>query len=431
MTDQQTPNYDDAEALRKRKDYPSALKQFSQIWQQNPSPFVGWRYAFCLRKVGQLKNSEQVAREALEKYPEDRFTKSELGWILYEKELKPAKEDNNLHNAISAANQILELNSDGIALAKTVLAVMKIAKGRKNWSILLHWADRIAPDALDDKPMIFDGKRGMSDRETWYVGRARALLELGRSNEARQFARTGLTEFPDEIFLLRTSALALASSGDIAGGIAEMRSLLAHRRASWYMKAELAELEHQLGNYDEAYRLICDAVSSSGQSEEYKLKYFESLAQIALALGKLDVAAEHIALAKAIRSSESWRIPSDLVKVENDVLVALQSSGKTWPELPQDPRQLGRLCSQRWKEGKDTGKQFYSGTVKDYPEGRHFAFIKRDDGGEDVYVIVRDLPRNCNRSDSRVEFTLKTSYDQKKERESTQATSIRCSKEYL
>jgi tetratricopeptide (TPR) repeat protein len=429
MTDSQTPNYENAEALRKNKSYAEACEQFAQIWQQNPSPFIGWRYAFCLRKVGQLEDAERVAREALAKYPEDKFTKSELGWILYEKELKPAKEESDLGRIVHVANQVLALNSDGMALAKVVLAVMKVAKGRKNWKVLLEWADRLTPENLDNQPMVFDGKRGMSDRETWCVGRARALLELERFDEACQFAQAGLADFPDEIFLRRTAALALARSGDLVGGIAEMRSLLTHRRADWYMKAELAELEYRAGNYHEAYRLICDAVSTPRQSEEYKLGYFVTLAQIALALGKLDVATEHIALAKAIRSSKGWRIPSELVQVEKDVLAALRASNKVWPELSQDPKQLGRLCRRRWQEGKDEGVQFYRGTVKPYPEGRHFAYIKRDDGGEDVYVIVRDLPRNCSEPGSRVEFALKTSFDKKKGRESVQATNVRCVRE--
>ncbi len=429
MTDIQAPNYENAETLRKNKSYPEACEQFAQIWQQNPNPFVGWRYAFCLRKIGQLEDAEKVAREALAKYPEDKYTKSELGWILYERELKPAKEESDLGRIVHVAEQILSLNPEGLSLAKVALAVMKVAKSRENWEVLLEWADRLTPENLNDQPMMFDGKRGMSDRETWYVGRARALLELERFDEARQFAQAGLAEFPDEIFLRRTAALALAYSGDLVGGIAEMRALLTHSRADWYMKAELADLEYRAGNFNEAYRLICDAVSNPRQSEEYKLEYFVTLARIALALGKLDVAAEHITLAKTIRSGRGWKIPSELMRVEKDVLTALRALNQAWPELPQDPRQLGKLCRRHWQEGAAEGVQFYRGTVKFYPEGRHFAYIKRDDGGEDVYVLVRNLPRNCSEPGSRVEFALKTSFDKKKEHESVQATSVRCIRE--
>lgn len=429
MTDGQLPNFQDAETLRKSGNYVEACEQFAQIWQQNPSPFVGWRYAFCLRKTGRLEEAEKIAGEALAKYPEDKYTKAEMGWILYEKELKPAKGESDLGRVIHVANQVLALNSDKVALAKVVLAVMKVAKGRRNWRVALEWADRLMPEDLSNEPMMFDGKRGMSDLETWYVGRARALLELERFGEARQFAQAGLAVLSDEVFLRRTAALALAYSGDLVGGIAEMRALLTHRRADWYMKAELASLEYQAGNLDEAYRLICDAVSNPRQSEEYKLEYFVTLARIALELGKLDVAAAHITWANMIRSSRGWKIPPDLMQVEKDVRAAFQASNQTWPELPKDTKQLGMLCRRHWQEGKDEGVQFYRGTIKPYPEGRHFAYIKRDDGGEDVYVAVRDLPRNCIQPGSRVEFALRKSYDKKKERESVQATSVRCIRE--
>jgi tetratricopeptide (TPR) repeat protein len=425
----QTPNYESAETLRKNKSYSEASQQFAQLWQQNPSQFIGWRYAFCLRKVGRLEEAEAIAREALEKFPEDKFTKSELGWTLYEKELKPAKEESDLGRIIQVANQILKFNPDGIALTKVAMAVMKVAKGRRNWRVLLEWADRIRPENLDDQPMIFNGKRGMAEREIWYVNRANALLQLERFDEARQFAQAGLADIPNEVFLRRTAALSLARSGNLVSGITEMRSLLTHPRADWYMKAELAELEYLVGNHSEAYRLICDSVSSTRQPVEYKLEYFVTLAQVALALGKLDVAAEHITLARAIRSDQGWKIPPEIVQVEKDILTALRAVDRDWPDLPKDLKQLERVCRKHWQEGATEGIEFYQGMIKPYPEGRHFAYIKRDDGGEDVYVVVRDLPRNCNQPGNRVEFSLKTSYDRKKDRESVQAINIRCIRE--
>lgn len=429
MADGQSNHYHYAESLRRGKNYIEACEQFARIWQKNPSPLVGWRYAFCLRKTDRLEEAEKIAREALAKYPEDRYTKAEMGWILYEKELKPAREESDLGRIIHVANQVLALNPDKIALAKVVLAVMKVAKGCKKWNIVLEWADRLAVEDLSNEPMMFDGRRGMSDLETWYVGRARALLELGRFDEARQFAQVGLEVLPDEIFLRRTAALALAHSGDLKGGIAEMRALLSHRRAAWYMQAELAYLQYRAGNLDEAYRLICDAVSNPRQSEEYKLEYLVTLARIALALGKLDVAAAHITWVKMVRSSKGWKLPPDLTQVERDVLAAYQASNQTWPELPKDIKQLGVLCHRHWREGKDEGVQFYQGTIMPYPEGRLFAYIKRDDGGEDVYVSVRDLPKRCIQPGSRVEFALKKSFDKKKKRESVQAASVRCIRE--
>jgi hypothetical protein len=37
------------------------------------------------------------------------------------------------------------------------------------------------------------------------------------------------------------------------------------------------------------------------------------------------------------------------------------------------------LCRLDWHEGQDEEAQFYHGTVKPYPEGRHFAYIQHDE----------------------------------------------------
>ncbi len=426
MANTTAPNFEDAETLRKNQRYSEACEQFKQLWEQNPNQYIGWRYAFCLRKLGQLELAEQVAREALSKYPEDRYTQFELGWIIYEKGLKPLKQTKNLSRAIRFANQILELNSEQLILIKVAMIVMRVAKNLKDWRVLLEWADKLSPEMLNNRPIVIEGKRGMSDRETWYVERARALLELGRFDEARQFAQAGLAEFPEEVFLCRIAALALKGSGDLNGAINEMRALLTHPRADWYMQAELAELEYQAGNHQSAYRLMCEAMSTSRQSEEYQVNYFISLAQIAFTLGKLDVAAAHLTLVKILCATRKWKEPTRFEQVAKAVREALLASQEPRPKIPKDLDQLKRLCRQYWQEGQDEGLQFYRGVLKPYPEGRTYAYILRDDGGEDVFVLVRNLPKSCRKPGSWVEFALRSSFDLKKKRESVQAIRVRC-----
>jgi tetratricopeptide (TPR) repeat protein len=153
------PTFQDADALRTNGKYLEACEQFAQLWQQSPNPMIGWRYAFCLRKTNRLEEAERVAREALEKYPEDKYTKAELGWILYEKELRPASEQNDLRRTVEIANQILALNSEKFALTRVVLFVMRVAKERSDWKVLLEWADRLSPEDLNDQERTIEGKR--------------------------------------------------------------------------------------------------------------------------------------------------------------------------------------------------------------------------------------------------------------------------------
>jgi len=216
--DQTTPTYESTEALRKQGNYQMAAQGFGQLWQKSPSPSVGWRWAFSLRKMGSLDKAEQIIRDVLKKYPDDKFVVSEFGWILYFREIKPGLEENNLGRVLHAANEIWQYKPTELLLAKLIMAVTKAAGKRGKWDVVLDWSGRVQPGQLDVKANEFDGKQGMSDREVWYIRRSHALLELGQCEEARRVAQAGLTEFPNELFLARTAALALAGAGNITGG---------------------------------------------------------------------------------------------------------------------------------------------------------------------------------------------------------------------
>ena len=94
-----------------------------------------------------------------------------------------------------------------------------------------------------------------------------------------------------------------------------MRQWLGHRRADWYMKADLAELEWRAGISPKLIGCSCEAVLSSPQAERKQTWCFATLVRAALDLGKLDVAAAHVALVRMIRSLNGWRIPAEVEAV--------------------------------------------------------------------------------------------------------------------
>lgn len=420
------PSYEVAESLRKEKKYAEAALHFEALWAQKPSTMYGWRYGHCLRKLNRVEEAEAFLKDVLEKFPEDKFAKNELGWVLYDKELKPAKEESDLGKTLYFANQIATLNPDPFAANLIIPIVMKVASAKKKWDVVLEWSNKINANDLSAEAKVFDGRRGMADRETYYVRRARALLELGRFEESRNYAQQSMAEFPDEIFLVRTAALALVRSGDLDGGADELRKLLSHRRADWYIKADLANVEYDRGNKEEAFRLMSDAVSSQ-QDDEYKLGCFVTLGKVALDLNKLEIAAEHVALAKAVRSANNWSIPDELVQLELSVKKSFEDSGQSMPDLPTDVKELSKICHHHWRDGITAGLEFVRGTLKAIDPAKPFTFIKREDGGEDVFVLLRDIPKKCAYEGAKIEFVPKKSFDKKKNREATQASNVRCS----
>jgi len=256
---------DRADALRKRQQYLEAAAHYEAAWQKEASPYVARWLIYCRRKSGDLTGAAATAAASLNRFPDHSYLKTEYAWVFYDGKVKEARDSGDLERLIACAWETLGLSSDELLTARVAQAVVKLAKAQPqpSWEVIAEWAAMINPERLSDsKRVTGEGKTFMSEREEWFVGLARALMETGRYEEARRMAQEGLKQFPGEIFLLRTSALARFHGGDFEAGAAEMRNLRHLPRFDWYMKAELAEMESYLGHKEEAYRLICEALEN-------------------------------------------------------------------------------------------------------------------------------------------------------------------------
>lgn len=416
-----------AEELRKQQKYADAAIFYQQALQMNPNPYSVHWLIYCLRKTGQLDQANKIARDALSQYPDNIYIRTELGWVIYDRELKSAREKNDMGQALYFAREVVEISKNELLLLKVAQMIVKIAKNLNQirWDVIVEWASKINPALLDEKKRsTSEGKEYMSEREEWYVTYSRGLLEKEKFQLARQVALEGLQQFPNEIFLLRTAAWALFRSGDQESASKEMRELLSHPRCDWYIKAELADMEYHLGKIEEAYRLVCQALQSR-QEDKYKLGSFETLARLAIQMNKLEISAAHIALAKSVREQEGWKIPSELIQLEQQTKAAFQKRQQEYPKLPNDHRVLSRQCLQYWREGSAEGLERFSGVIMRIIPEKKFTFIQPDGGGENIFVFLKELPRDCIYEGVHVEYSLEKSFDQKKNRDSFRAIQVR------
>jgi tetratricopeptide (TPR) repeat protein len=416
------------DTLRKQGNFQEAAVLYSQLFQTSQSPYhLHWQIN-CLRKSGRLEQAYTLAQKGLQQFPQDKYIRSEMGWIIYDRELKPAKESGNFGMAIAATKRALEINPDNeLLLNKSVQLLMKIAKASNNpdWKTVALFAEKINPETLSDqKRSTTDGKQYISEKEEWFINIAHAFLKIDDFPKAIKIARNALNFFPNEIFLIRTIALAQFRAGDAKSGAETMRQLLNHPRCDWYIRGELAEMEMSLNNDEEAYRLLCQALLNR-QDDQYKLGYFELFATLALKMKKPEFAQLTLALARTVRSTAGWNVPPSLTALEGKTAQAFQSIRKPIPTLTQTQEDLTRECNKIWKDGASEGLKRFRGRVKQILPDRKYTFIQPETGEESPIVFMRDLPRDCAIEGTPVEYSLEKSFDTKKNRESYKAVNIR------
>ncbi|MGB9800477.1 MAG: hypothetical protein ACPLUL_10325 [Thermanaerothrix sp.] len=134
--------------------------------------------------------------------------------------------------------------------------------------------------------------------------------------------------------------------------------------------------------------------------------YLMALADLALKLNQPEVTALHVARVQAVRMEKGWKVPPEDQEAEQRVRQALAEQVSTWPDLPQDSKELEARCRQIWKEGQTRGLTFCTGMVKEAPEQRQYTYIQPDGGGEEVFVLARDLLHECQTKGCRVRYAL-------------------------
>lgn len=424
--DEPLPRFADVDEIRKAEPA-KALALYRRLWETTRQIHAAWGYAYCLRKQGELDRSIEVCNEALELDSDNQYIRTEIAWALYEKKIKPAKEDGDLHTILSAGNEIYKLTSDHWVRRKVALKVIQVAKLHNKWQTVLDWAGPFKPEDFDKEPYQRSDRRLMSDREIFYNAKARGLYEIGEFMQAREFAQQGLTEFSDDIFLARTAALALAEQGDIQTAAQELRRLSLRPNADWYFKADLAQLEMKLGHADVAYRLGSEAALRTREDKQ-RVRLLLLLANAALAQGELRTAAEHIALCKAVRIEKNWKIPPELVQLENRIKDSAKASDDDISAVPNQLRELQRICREHWQQATKVSVQRKVGRIGRVDPAKPFTFIYPDDRSAQVYARMKNVPKTLAFDGARVEFTIKPSFDPKKNAESVEAVDIRSSK---
>lgn len=414
--------YKQAETLRKSKQYAEAENTFRALWVELPNPNTGWRWIYCLRKLGDEQEAMRAASLVTETFPEDTWVQREHAWCIYAQEVKSAQAQKDVGRTTYSAQKMLDISNDELIKKQAVFAVVDTAKERGKWDIVSQWCDRLDPEQLSPEMNTFGEQKSISDRERWYYAKVKALLHIKQWSEARQLALKARESFPRKDDFPRWAAQARAAEGDVAGATEEIENLIHRGNTQWYILADLAQMKQQQGKNEEALQIACKAALAFGE-DKAKVNLFALLAKLGLALEHVEFAAYHIALTKAIRSREGWPAKEDLMHLEKRLLASSADSSQILSTT--DPRQLFSACQAEWRKYVTAGRARHTGKICNLPAGKNFAFITPDTGGDNIHVFLREISRTAQTLGARVEYSLEPSFDHKKNRESFRAVDVR------
>ena len=416
-----------AEALRKNGDFEKAGALYRKLYEESGSAYHARWMIHCLRKQGRLEEAQAMGKEAIGRFPEDVYIRSEMCWIIYDLHLKPTAEKGDFATLTRYAEKALgDYPGNDLFTARAASLVMKVAKKQPNqdWQTIGRFALMVDPDSLSTEArQSKTGKKFMAEREEWAVNTARAMIETRNYEKVIEICTDGLRVLPQSLHLKRNLGQAHYRSGKLEEALETMRPLLTQTSCPWYVKSELAAMEAEAGNDEDAYRLYCQALLE-GNENQFKLKMFEEVAALALKTDKAETAKLHTALARVVREENERKIPDSLRELEERAERAMEASGKESRTLPTTSRELEKLGRAMWREGQKAGMERERGTLKTWLAEKRYGFIEREDGGDDLIVFEKDLPANCRAPGTQVEFSAEASYDKKKDRESFKAVQV-------
>lgn len=412
-----------AEELRKTGRHQQAAEIFRACWNLEKSEDIAWRLISCLRHLSAREEAWQVLYEAKEIVPVSHQLKIQHQWMLYDFDLADAKSRKSNEKIIEISEQLLDMAPDGMLLQLVVFAATDACKVLNLPEKTLQYLSYLSKSSLDKAPREFDGSKIISWRERWYFACINALFDLGNFVECRDTALEAYKDFPAKIEYARKAALCLAADGHEQPAADELEVLVRGRRAPWYIYTDLARLLFECGNIDKAWLYSCKAAEASGEVKT-KVNLFYLMARVLLTKGNRDAAAVHASLAVAARSEQGWSVPEELSEFMQKFNLNSENANSA---------SLMQACRKYWvthqsitgnNEIATNKNERHLGCLLIKSPETPFAFIRSKSFSENIYVKTSDIPEKLRCDGAKIEFSVQTSFDTKKNRESIKAIQI-------
>lgn len=323
----------------------------------------------------------------------------------------------------------MRLKPEGIAAKMVVFRVLKAAKATADWKIVAEWADKLNPEVLSKVPMTDEeGREGWSDRSLWYNYKARALVETDKAEEVLQFIDEVINKFSrQKKFFLRLKALSHYKLGNLNDAQEIYKNLCDVRKPDWWLLHEYAKVLNDIGEKQEAFRIMCLAAVSHKKLDAM-VTLFKEIGLLCKEAGQIKEARAHLLLSSLIRTEQGWSIPENISNTITELNSSLNNE-----KAPSNIREALNICQEIWNNilGVKTDrvsthqrkpKRGLTGKLLLGKSDAPFCFIRGDDN-ESYFCKKSDLPAGMANGET-VCFTALPSFDKKKNTESWKAVDI-------
>jgi len=428
MTKQIASMLAEAEAMRKAGELEGSLALFRKLYLQVQTANVIAGMTYCYRKMGKYEEALLQCQIIKEKHMNSKWCKNEAVWSLIYGKLEKLPDDAPVEITCDTAEAIYSFGPlEILAKWKVVRKVLKSAKAHNRWDVIAGWIDNVTPEELSNEPMKDEkGREGWSQQSVWYNLKIRSLVESGNKEEAIRLARVASQKYlRQRKYFQRLEALATLRLNRLTEAEELYRPLCIGPKPDWWILQEYARVKRELGQNENALKILCKAALSSNKLESL-VTLFQEIAVLCKILGKNEQCYCHSLLSKLIRQQKGWSVPPQIEQLLGE-----------WSP-PEVPGTLGKtlgICKAFWIQLNQTNETVARSVekrkVKFGLKGRlsilradsHFCFINTSNG-ESYFVYKKDVPVDVM-DKSTVIFDARPSFDKKKNKESWTAINIR------
>ena len=311
-----------------------------------------------LRKQGKLGEAYRLAREALQNAPDDLWLNRAMGWVLYDlikRELQTVSDDEE--DGIGGDSASSDLNFERIqryfaeyqrlqlplddAMIRSQMLRLAAKAQKAGWRGFLEFVEWWGLEHLSEQDwqpqQMQNGRELPSLAQSVLYGLGRTLKSLdphdSRIGWIYEWLQEGQRRYPNDQWLMRSSALALAKLGRLDEAREAMRQVLRRNPREWWRWKDMAEM---LEDDEPDQAIMCYYRACALERDKTKLVgVYVRLAQLLAQQSRFAEAAWCAKIARDTRESKGWKIPQELHELLNaDWFAAHENAPK--PKVPTD-----------------------------------------------------------------------------------------------